>query len=533
MNVSWKSRQIPTCGETKTLASPGRHLFYVIVALLCLRVERTSAFVHKQSRRTIRRDSKRFHCHSTVSSYKFYSKRVQFTTAHFRASASDDQTNKSGGTASVPNLVISLVKSIVGAGVLALPASIAGLGQIEASAGLLLPATVILIAIGAINAYFFRLVGRVCRMTGATSYQDAWDKTVALENSNIESSSKSSLIAIVVTLKTVLSCLAFSIILADSFQSIAVASGFQDATRGQALMAVTTMILLPLCTFLKDLKALTPFSFLGLLGVGATIVSMIYRCFDGSYRDGGAFALSTQTQPLLASTENNLLSFDNFNAFGGLVLACTLATAFVAHYNAPRFYNELENNTEGRFDSVVSWSYMISGTIFMIVAASGFLTFGLASSGFILNSYSPFDPLITFSRVALAFSIALTYPLPFFGLRDGVLDILQIPQDQRSDSYITILSIGLLLGVTLAAYFVKDVALVLSVGGGTFSTAISSVIPTLMFRSAVKHQDWKKNDNTSPESQNAFDAQLSNVLMWICVAIGASGVAIALQNGFR
>lgn len=463
-----------------------------------------------------------------------------------RLSASTPDTPRpvkstSGGTASTTSLIISLVKSIVGAGVLALPASIAGMGRDIASPGLLLPAALVLVAIGGINAYFFRLVGRVCRITGATSYQDAWDKTVGgggggvadVDGANAEES-KSSIVAVVVTLKTVLSCLAFSIILADSFQSIAVASGLQDATRGQALVAVTTLLLLPLCTLVKDLTTLAPFSFLGLLGVGTTITSMLYRFFDGSYRDGGAFVVPKESDSIPAMMSgSDLLALDNVNAFGGLVLACTLATAFVAHYNAPRFYNELENNTEARYEKVVNWSYLVSGVVFLLVAATGFLTFGMSSSGFILNSYSSFDPLITISRVALAFSIALTYPLPFFGLRDGVLDVLQVPQEQRTNKFNAILSVGLLLAVTIAAYFVKDVALVLSVGGGTFSTAISSVIPTLMFRSAVQQLGSEVNDDGGLKTQNHFDARLSLVLMWICVAIGASGVVIALEKGLR
>jgi amino acid permease len=468
-----------------------------------------------------------------------HSRRAEFNLSLFsktppkfiflRAEAQNSQLPSVSGSASIPNLVISLVKSIVGAGVLALPASIAGLCQQYESATLLFPASLVVILMGCINSYFFSLVGRVCRMTGATSYQDAWDKTVGAENSTNGQTEKASLVALVVTLKTVLSCLAFSIILADSFQSIAVASGLPDATRGQALAAVTTVLLLPLCTLVKDLKALAPFSFLGLVGVGTTMASMIYRYLDGSYRDGGEFALSSTIQRPFESS-GTLLSPENINIFGGLVLACTLATAFVAHYNAPRFYNELENNTEKRFDTVVTWSYVISGIAFMIVASAGFLTFGLASSGFILNSYSPYDPLITFSRVALAFSIALTYPLPFFGLRDGVLDVLQVPEEQRNGTFNIVLSIGLLLGVTVAAYFVNDVALVLSVGGGTFSTAISSVIPALMFRSAVKKQETTSGDMVGVSSRDEFDTKLALVLMWICIAIGASGVFIALEN---
>jgi amino acid permease len=219
------------------------------------------------------------------------------------------------------------------------------------------------------------------------------------------------------------------------------------------------------------------------------------------------------------------------NTFGGLVLACTLATAFVAHYNAPRFHAELENNSVKRFNVVVFGSYTISAIAFLIVAGFGFLTFGQSSAGFILNSYSPYDPLITLSRTALAVSIALTYPLPFFGLRDGFLDVLRIPQEKRTETLMRLLSLGLLIGITIGAYFIKDLALVLSVGGGSFSTILSSVFPALMFRSAVKQYKGNTSD-AKGDSRNEFDSKLGLVLMGICSVIGTVGVFIALDSAF-
>ncbi len=53
-------------------------------------------------------------------------------------------------------------------------------------------------------------------------------------------------IAIVVAAKAPLSSLAFSIIVADLFQSLAMAAGLEDVTRSEALGVVTLFLLLPL-----------------------------------------------------------------------------------------------------------------------------------------------------------------------------------------------------------------------------------------------------------------------------------------------
>ena len=511
------------------------------------------------------------HCHGGVIDKSSTTNHQQ--TVLSRSSGSTSGTKK----ASTSNLTTSLIKSIVGAGVLALPASIASLGDTSGpledhnnnddndnTVVLLIVSTAIMIAIGCINAYFFSLIGRVCAMTGAKTYQDAWDKTVGaratarststnqqrledydLQGKDEEDDEKgnslnsvippsSSFVAMIVTFKTVLSCLAFSIILADSFQSIAIgALGFVNVTREQTLLGVSVFILLPLCTFIQDLKTLAPFSFLGLIGMIITIVSMILRCVDGTY--------ATTTM-----SNNNHNHHYDINMCGGMILACTLATAFVAHYNAPRFFVELDNACAKRFNQVVIWSYGVSLVTFLIVAYTGFLTFGVSSKGFILNNYSSNDPYITTSRIAVAASIALTYPLPFFGLRDGVLDIMRLDLFQEyNDITIKLISVGLLTAITIIAYFVNDVAIVLSVGGGTFSTIISSVIPTLMFRSAVliktdlkKNKELKKDcggvvddDNDTKVLQDGVgEVKLAMLLMWICIGVGVSGVYVAVYR---
>jgi hypothetical protein len=56
----------------------------------------------------------------------------------------------------------------------------------------------------------------------------------------------------------------------------------------------------------------------------------------------------------------------------------------------------------------------------------GFLTFGSASSGLILNNYSTKDSLMGLSRIAVAVSLVFPHPLAFVGLRDGVLDLLKM-----------------------------------------------------------------------------------------------------------
>lgn len=226
---------------------------------------------------------------------------------------------------------------------------------------------------GFVYAFFFRLVGQVCDWTKATSYKQAWQDTVGKMQGETGSDS-SQVVAVVVMLKTLLSCLAYSMILADSFQSLAFAVGFHEATRTQALEGITLFGLLPLC-LQKDLSALAPFSFVGLLGMGFTTVAMVIRYLDGSYANEGVFSLAP---PCFGDCGPDL---------SGVLLACTLATAFVAHYNAPRFHAELKDSSMNRFTAVTGISFSISAALFLVVALSGFLTFGSTTHGNVLTNY--------------------------------------------------------------------------------------------------------------------------------------------------
>jgi hypothetical protein len=96
-----------------------------------------------------------------------------------KASVAAD-ASQGDGTATIPNEVFNLVKSIVGAGVLSLPYGIAAFGNAPSA---LLPGCALIAVLGAISAYTFGLIGRVCQNTNTDSYADAWDATVGKSTS--------------------------------------------------------------------------------------------------------------------------------------------------------------------------------------------------------------------------------------------------------------------------------------------------------------------------------------------------------------
>lgn len=225
------------------------------------------------------------------------------------------------GDASVTQLCFNLVKGIVGAGVLSLPAGIAAFANAPSA---VVPAVALIATIGALSGYGFALIGRVCAYTNTKSYRDAWGATVGDSTSWIP--------AVAVTFKTFCAILAYSMILGDTFVSLLATVGI-TAAKLPTLLGLTTGVLLPLC-LLKNLSSLAPFSLVGSLGMVYTAVAMVIRYIGKSYlAPAGKFA--ADCAPALRPTFGSI-GAEGIVTPSAAILVGMLSTAYMAHFNAPK-----------------------------------------------------------------------------------------------------------------------------------------------------------------------------------------------------
>lgn len=388
---------------------------------------------------------------------------------------------------------------------------------------------------GSFSGYNFSLIGRICAYTGASSYSDAWQKSVGESSAWIPATACSA--------KTFLAVLAYSMVLAETFQGIVNTMGL-NAGRAQTLITLTATVLFPLCS-MKNLASLAPFSIMGIIGMLFTVGVMAVRYLDGSYAlPAGKFLESIGKLPVFGNKGASAALTPNV-----FILVCMLSTAFMvsslcfdiffgifpypfflnlsnekAHFNAPKFYNELENNTIERFNTLVGTSFAVSIAFFSAAASLGFATFGSSSQGFILSNYSSKDALIGISRIAVAFSLIFTYPLVFVGCRDGFLSLLKVPKEKQTDSYLNKLTITLLAVITTAAIFMKDLSFVMSFGGATLGNALIYVFPALMFKGVVKSM----GDNATAAMKN--EARFVTFSLLLGVGVGLIGATMAVKS---
>lgn len=114
------------------------------------------------------------------------------------------------------------------------------------------------------------------------------------------------------------------------------------------------------------------------------------------------------------------------------------------------------------------------------------------------------------------------YPLLFVGTRDGVLDLLKVPEEKRSASLLNQTTFALLASITALAWKLTDLSFVASVSGAVFGTALIFVYPSLMFRAAIKNLGDKATDR---EKKEGTFAMLVNL---VGIAIGVIGTKMAL-----
>lgn len=491
--------------------------------------------------------------HTRLQSFRLGSLPSRETTENELPTKEIEQSSSSSlhiGTATIPEEVFNLVKSIIGAGAFSLPAGIALMASNGSGVKSTLGASFALVAVtGAISAYTFSMIARVCKMTNSNTYAECWQAT------------KGRSLAWIVALSSTLDCFAgnltFSMVLADTFRQLlsalfklgesktyypalfAAMESFNS--RSRVLLVLTATLLIPLCC-VKNLSTLAPFSLIGILGMVYTVIVIALRYFDGSYGvPGGRFLADIESVPSFnGEGASLLLPLTNPKS---LILVSMLSTAYIAHFNAPKFYRELKDSDTQpkRFHvGVVASSFTVSMLFYFLISSFGYLTFGSATKGMLLTNYSTNDVLISLSRFAVGLSLIFSYPLLFVGLRDGIVDLInqvspllfpktdarQPKKLELTDSQSNRLTVGLVSLITMLALKINNLTFVASLSGALLGTSLIFIFPPLMFRSALMMESDRTN--TPLTSHQKFERRICSAIVGLGVFIAGVGAKMAL-----
>lgn len=117
------------------------------------------------------------------------------------------------------------------------------------------------------------------------------------------------------------------------------------------------------------------------------------------------------------------------------------ASSFACHYNAPKFYLELEDRSPQKFLAITMGSFMFCAALFVFVAESGYARFGDhlggKDGGNILQMYGSIEQRnrgeapalggtipVALAWLGLSFSVIASFPLVYNGARGAFFRVV-------------------------------------------------------------------------------------------------------------
>ena len=425
----------------------------------------------------------------------------------------------------------------------------------------MIPAVAIFLTLGSISAYTFHLLGRLVQVADSESSESdskvmslgqLWDREIG--------ESTSYLVTLAIFLVAYCTCLAYSIVLGDTFTSLASSAGlkarvisemhvlvfsvnvfnsilviFVSSTIPQGIMtsrranvaAISLLGIYPLCT-LKSLAALKPISVIGNIGLLMTAGVMTLRALPG-----GAYSAASAATNYLSTLPIGL--HPSFGVIGlkgpksVFVLSSMAATAFLIHMAAPEFYQTLENKSVKRFGILSATGFAGVVLLSAYMMAVGFLTFGGACKGMILNNYSTLDLGATLCRFLMGVSLLGSYGILGNIMKGAFFQLLQKKKEVTES--VRMNSTRMLVGsITALALLLEDAGFVVSLSGATFGTAFIYIIPSLLFLKSTARRVG--NGSMSATTSLKIERMWNRFLIALGAFLTAAGVSMTVINSF-
>ncbi|XP_011009906.1 PREDICTED: probable sodium-coupled neutral amino acid transporter 6 [Populus euphratica] len=368
--------------------------------------------------------------------------------------------------ASFTGAVFNLSTTIVGAGIMALPATMKVLGLVL---GVSLIIFMAFLAEASIEMLLrFSGAGKCASYGGLMG--DAFGKTGRI------------MLQVAVLINNVGVLIVYMIIIGDVLSGTS-SSGSHHAgvfegwfgehwwnARTFVLLVTTLFVFSPLACF-KRIDSLSYTSALSValavvflvITVGITIVKLI----------NGSIAM-----PRLMPDVTDMTSFWKL-----FTTVPVLVTAYICHFNVHSIDNELEDSTQ--IKPVVRTALALCSSVYVMTSIFGFLLFGDATLDDVLANFDmdlgiPYSSLLNDAvRVSYAAHLMLVFPIVFFPLRLN-LDGLLFPSAQpfhQANTRFALVTIGLIALIFLGANFIPSIWDAFQFTGATAAVCLGFIFP--------------------------------------------------------
>uniref|UniRef100_A0A0E0JWN4 Amino acid transporter transmembrane domain-containing protein n=1 Tax=Oryza punctata TaxID=4537 RepID=A0A0E0JWN4_ORYPU len=371
--------------------------------------------------------------------------------------------------ASFSGAVFNLSTTIVGAGIMALPASIKMLG--------IIPGILMIILVALLTEASIDMLVRCSHQGKITSYGWLMGETfgqwgrIALQAS--------------VVINNIGMMIVYMIIVGDVLSGTSTSGvhhrGIFEGwfgphlwnSRPVVLLATTLFVFAPLVSF----KRLDSLRYTSALSVALAVVFVVITAGIAIVR----LIEGTVEIPKLFP------EVDGINSIWELFTAVpVLVTAYICHYNVHSIDNELEDRTQTK--PIVQTSLALCSSVYIATSFFAYLLFGEGTLADVLanfdsNLHIPFSSVFNdVVRVSYVVHIMLVFPIVFFALRlnlDGLLfpTARHISRDNRR---FTIITGSLLAVIYLASIFIPSIWDAFQFTGATAAVLIGFIFPAMI-----------------------------------------------------
>lgn len=434
------------------------------------------------------------------------------------------------GTASFSSSFINLANTIIGAGVLAMPHAMAVLGIFGG---------ILVITFAGVTAGFgLYLLTRCAKYVnqGSASFFEVSKRTYP---------GAAILFDLAIALKTFGVAVSYLIIISNLTPQV-IHAAFPSAEDSTYLMdrrfwlTVFMIIIIPL-SFLRKLDSLKYTSVVSLFAIGYLVILVVGHCIVG---DTEAF-------------RGKVVFFQWSGPVKFLSSLPVFVFAFTCHQNIFSIVNEIRDSSQKQINGVLSTAIGGSWLVYLLVAITGYLSYGDNVNGNIISMY-PNSPSANIGRVAIIVLILFSYPLQAHPCRASLDKILvslsrslgtpehslnrmqsvasslrslgpngEPKREEISELRWTILTTFILVASYLVAMVVSSLEVVLSYVGATGSTAISFILPGLFYWKITQESEGyasvAEDEDESLSVNNEMSKRHRTVLRYAAAALGIYG----------
>ncbi|KAM7520605.1 hypothetical protein LguiB_019567 [Lonicera macranthoides] len=368
--------------------------------------------------------------------------------------------------ASFTGAVFNLSTTIVGAGIMALPATMKVLG--------LVPGIAMIILMAFLTEASIELLLRFSRAGKSVSYGGVMDDAFGKYGRM--------LLQICVLVNNIGVLIVYMIIIGDVLSGTT-SSGIHHAGvlegwfgvhwwngRMMVLLVTTLAVFAPLAS----LKRIDSLRYTSALSVALAVVFLVITAGITIFKLISGSILMPRLFPDVT---------DFTSVFKLFTVVPVLVTAYICHYNVHSIDNELEDTTQIR--AVVRTSLALCSSVYVMTSLFGFLLFGDGTLDDVLANFDtnlgiPYSSVLNDAvRVSYAAHLMLVFPVVFYPLRLN-LDGLLFPSARAlvlDNMRFALTSIGLICVIFLGANFIPSIWDAFQFTGATAAVCIGFILP--------------------------------------------------------